>query len=211
MKMLVKLIELYSFTERWLEKTKVYKSYRDLNDYFDLYFSLYVVYNRIYNAITFYQLDRGDVDKMIDEGILPKDQRGDVKDKFSSTACVAYFLKNEIRDIIKESSTEIEIFKIIITEKRFHIVFQKGVHQPNEDKKLLEGLSSTEPFVAVKSLLLFLYHIRCNIFHGEKGFDIRQREILGAANSSLEKLINRLKPKLNEISIQLEEKLSSNM
>ncbi|QNF33611.1 hypothetical protein HUW51_13095 [Adhaeribacter swui] len=92
---------------------------------------------------------------------------------------------------------EINTFKSIIKEEKFYIDLYYGEPQRAKDLDLLYGLNSFDAFEQLKSLLIILYNLRCNLFHGEKGYHPNQIEILQPAINSLVIINSRLMNKLN--------------
>jgi len=72
-----------------------------------------------------------------------------------------------------------------------------GEPRPEEDKKLLENLRSENRYRKVVALLDTIYSIRCNMFHGHKGFDSVQTELLVPVNLLLDKLTALLYERLS--------------
>ena len=68
--------------------------------------------------------------------------------------------------------------------------------RPEEDKKLLEDLRSENEHRKVGALLDIIYSVRCNMFHGHKGFDRVQIDILIPLTILLDKLTTLLYERL---------------
>lgn len=191
----LKIYELEQFYNRWNEKLNSYLS-EDLKDIFDKFFTAFVIFNRIYNVVEVVLNESGDLVKLKGLGLIDK-KRKKVLDNQASTVCIAYYLQNEAAQIISDLATDINIFKQIIKSERFYIDLYYGKPQKAKDLELLHGLNSSDNFEQLKSLLLILYNLRCNLFHGEKGYYPDQTEILKPSINCLTKindtLINKLK------------------
>jgi hypothetical protein len=191
----LKIFELEQFYNRWKAKQNSYLS-EDLKDLFDKFFTAFVIFNRIYNVVEVVLNESGDLDKLKDLGLIDK-KRKKVLDNQASTVCIAFYLRDKSAQIISDLATETTILKQIIESERFYIDLYYGKPQKAKDLELLHGLISRDTFEQLKSLLLILYNLRCNLFHGEKGYYPDQTEILKPSINCLTKindvLINKLK------------------
>ena len=59
---------------------------------------------------------------------------------------------------------------------------------PNRDRSSLHGGAQGD----VLSVLDFLYQVRCNLFHGQKGFSVEQVQVLQPANILLSAVTHNL-------------------
>ena len=192
----VKKHQLDQFYRRWRNKANEYNS-NDLIDYFDKFFTLFVVYNRIYNVVVAILNEKGELDTLKQQGKIDK-RKIEPYDNKAATICVAHFLRGDLQAIIEENQNQIEEFKNIIKNQLFYIDLNHGHPQRKRDLDLLHGLESDDNLLIVESLLKILYKIRCNIFHGEKGYNNEQRLILEPANNCIQNLIDRLIIKVRE-------------
>ncbi len=159
--------------ERWMVKASSYKE-KDLNSYFDKYFSLFVAYNILYNQIS---------EKLFIQKKIKKDRYGRFSDKASATKYITLFIdKSILKDTLCVNSIT-EIFNLI--PAYFNIT--------NNDNKLK---SNWETKNDVQSILEILYGIRCNMFHGSKDFKDDQIKLLIPAIKLLEELNKTLYNKL---------------
>lgn len=86
----IHLYELKEFYHRWNIKCNSYDN-QILSDLFDKFFSLFVIYNRLYNEVTALFEINGTLDQMREEGIIDKKPKR-VRDNKAATVCVAKFL-----------------------------------------------------------------------------------------------------------------------
>lgn len=172
-----KILQLVEFNDRWSTKISEYKE-DNLADIFDKFFSLFVIYNRIYNVV----------------GFINKKPK--TRDKYAATNCISHYFKADANRIMRELSVEKNQFIDIIQHEKFYIDTYYGKGQPKEDQKLLDELNSNNEQTQLLSILKILYFLRCNLFHGEKGFNENQKEILIPAISCLTVLNNALMEKL---------------
>jgi hypothetical protein len=73
----------------------------------------------------------------------------------------------------------------------------RGEPRPEEDRKLLNNLRSDNKQWKVSALLDIIYSVRCNMFHGHKGFDRVQIDILIPLTILLDKLTTLLYERLS--------------
>jgi len=73
-----------------------------------------------------------------------------------------------------------------------------GNRQKPADKELLDTLRSTDKDTKALAILDCIYSIRCNMFHGHKGFHEIQVEILKPTIILLQKIVTLLYQKLCE-------------
>ncbi len=74
----------------------------------------------------------------------------------------------------------IETLKNLIRDQRFYIKLNMvtGVRQPDKDDELLKKLESRGIHQRAGAVLDLLYSVRCNMFHGHKGFQEVQIKLL---------------------------------
>lgn len=196
MTLVIKKTQLEEFHLRWREKANEYNS-DELSDYFDRFFTLFVIYNRIYNVVVSILHEQGQLDVLRQQGKIDRRKR-EPDDNKAATICVAHFLRDDLQAIITDNQGRIEKFKTIIRERQFNIDLKYGQPQRQKDLDLLAGLESNDNLTIVESLLKILYKIRCNVFHAEKGFNDEQRIILDPCNTCLQDLVEKLIIKVRE-------------
>ncbi|HOY16963.1 MAG TPA: hypothetical protein PLC89_06720 [Haliscomenobacter sp.] len=179
------------FYERWNEKCKDYKDER-LSDFYDLFFSRFVTYNALYNVIVLNKEKMGILEKKKKNG-----QIVDRGDKEKAVNCMVNELSRGNSQLLKFfAETEI-VFNIkkleeMLDEKGFGVSFRGGEHSPKEDKKILDNLKSSNLKRRMEGVLTFLYQVRCNLFHGAKGYENQQVQVLKTLNVILEKIVEIL-------------------
>lgn len=175
MALIIKRKELEEFCERWSNKANEYKL-NSLSNYFDKFFTLYVIFTRIYNLIEALLKEQGELKVLKLQGKIKK-SRNFTSDNEAATVCIAHYLRNESQEVVRKLQTHIEEYKNIINNELFFIDLYYGKPQPQNDKKLYIQLNSKENTIVLEGLLIILYKLRCNMFHAEKGFD-REQEII---------------------------------
>ena len=74
----------------------------------------------------------------------------------------------------------LETLKGLIRDQRFYIKLDMvtGDRQPHKDEELLKKLESRGANQKAEAILDLLYSVRCNMFHGHKGFEGVQVDLL---------------------------------
>jgi hypothetical protein len=180
--------ELNNFYINWLGKADAYTE-NTLSDHFDKFTSLYVLLNAQYMQV---------MTELVNAGkSLPKD----FKDKKAATEYIIQYLgsKHFINKLLndQESITRLNSICEIIAQERFHIILDWGNPQRDQDIELLNSLRSRSSQAKGKAILSLLYHIRCNMFHGHKGYEQRQKDLLEPLNHLLRKTVVITFDKLN--------------
>ena len=178
------LMDLYAtehFCQRWINKASTYQE-DELEDLFDKFFTLFVAYNRIYSVAAKILRSR-----------MPPDRHGFrlIGDRNEATYVMAIFITQlRFSECVSQFPTVAGACHTISDLLQHRMFFLHSNRQTNEpdwsrDQILSEGLSK----LRLKSILDCLYQIRCNIFHGEKEFADRQRQLLVPAITLLESVL----------------------
>ena len=185
----------YEFTEfydNWNRKVEEYLG-DDLRIHFDRFFTLYVLYNRLYAETTF-EMARNHRIRLTNRSTFP--------DKTAATDYVVQFIgADDFVECIEsnvESKKAFGDLKELINQERFHILLDLITGDANRyaDLALLESLNSTDNSVKAKSIAQVIYAIRCNLFHGHKQFSGVQKQILVPVTIILRRIVTRLYNKL---------------
>ncbi len=185
--------EFNEFYKSWLEKAEQYNNY-DLRDYFDKFFTLYILYNRLYAEATFVLARSGGID-------LSK--MTSFPDSKAAKEYVLQFLGSEkLLSVLEgdpESKRAMETIGSLIEEERFHIKLDMVDGRPQKDKdlELLKSLRSRSGNKRARAVLDTIYSIRCNMFHSHKGFHQIQVEILTPVTLILRKVVELLYQELS--------------
>ncbi len=184
--------ESIQFCNNWLGKAKLYTE-DNLEHNFDKFFTLFVVYNRLYAEVTF---------KLSRKGEINLEKRTTFPDAQAAKDYVEKYLKSSFinTEITKDENCTkaLASLKEIIRNKIFWIKLDMvtGEPDPEKDKVLLNDLESNYTSKKVKAILDIIYSIRCNVFHAQKGYDEDQKVILRSINILLKKIIDLLFEKL---------------
>lgn len=184
--------EFHAFHGKWLAKADQYEG-QNLLSAFDRFFTLFVIYNRLYAETTFH---------IARQGQLNLANKTSFPDSAAATDYVVQFLGSN--DLIKlfEASPEsargiqemIALLAGPIGGRQFNIKLDMihGNAQRDEDIKLLGKFRSNGAHDRATAVLEFIYAVRCNLFHGHKSFDAIQLEVMRPANTLLRHVIEIL-------------------
>jgi hypothetical protein len=177
---------LRDFCNAWRAKARDY-SVEEIRGAFDRFFTSYVVFNRLYAEATYRLARRGQV-KLRER--FPDSQAAQ---EYVLQYCGAEFLMGAWEG---DEASRAALHRIVehLRERRFALKLDPltGARRPDEDRKLLEALESKGKNRRAKAVLEALYAIRCNMFHGQKGFQQIQLELLQPAIAVLEKTADAL-------------------
>ncbi|WPU66656.1 hypothetical protein [Peredibacter starrii] len=164
--------EIVRFTQSWLTKAEAY-SEENVSGCYDKFFTLFVVYNRLYAEATFHLSRLGQIDI---------ESREAFPDTNAGLKYIITFLTPEYiqQRLDAETAAAIETIKSLIESERFHIVLdmRDGSVRRDKDMELLKWLSSENIKHKANGLALLLYSVRCNMFHGNKSYEPVQVELL---------------------------------
>lgn len=186
--------EFINFCESWFQKADSY-SLKSLQGSFDRFFTLFVVYNKLYSESAI-QLAR--------QGIIQGNAESYLPDRQSATEYLLKFLTStEIVEAISDNNSGTEALKKIINiidRHQFNIILRGsfGEAQREKDIELLHKLRSEDPNQVAFAVLQFLYAIRCNLFHGHKSYDNNQLDIVVPASILLEIIARELFSKIKK-------------
>lgn len=192
-------VEFKDFYRSWNRKAQKYGD-QDLRQCFDKFFTLFVIYNRLYAEATFLLVRRGIV-RLERRGLLGRINT--FPDSRAAKDYIRTYLRN--RNLIDQLEGDIQSNEAIrtvcrlIEDEEFYIKLDvmSGNRLREEDLRLLNSLRSPNEAVKARAILDFLYSIRCNMFHGHKGFNEIQVEILRPAIIILQKIVRLLWEKLS--------------
>ena len=179
---------LNEFYNNWMAKSEVHGG-NTLAAHFDRFISLYVIFSSLYlHVMTELTLSGHELPKLY-------------KDKKAATDYVAQYLKAKyyVTKLLDDEMSRNNMAQIctLIENEEFHIILEYGNANRDLDLELLTFLRSRNSQERAKAILSLFYHIRCNLFHGNKGFEERQRNLLLPVNHLLRKTIEIVYGKLS--------------
>jgi hypothetical protein len=175
----------------WSDKCLNYKGDK-LSDYYDIFFSRFVTFNSLYNTIIYSKENLGILKKRTNKKTHKIIERGD-KEK-ATTLMAKEILPSEL-DKLFEKPEIIESIKNLIEileSHKFVITHKAGEQIPEEDLLILAKLKNTNKKEKYLGILELLYNVRCNLFHGSKGYERDQVELLKPINEMIFFIVNSL-------------------
>jgi len=196
--------ELEYFYERWLRKAEEYQS-DNLQDCFDRFFTLFVAYNRLYDELALSCAKRGKwVWDYFSDGLAAKKN----VQKYLGNQNISRSLAND-NDCMEALASIVDllerrVFKIKLDgfsrKRKVDALqadrFSRG-RRVEADAILLKGLKSDKADEKVYAILDIVYSIRCNMFHGQKGYEEEQIKIIVPVTFLLRKIMNLLYEKMS--------------
>ena len=186
--------EFINFHWNWLAKADVYDG-TQLQGAFDKFFTQYVIFNRLYAEATFRHLQANHIR-------LPPyfpDSKGAVEYTLGYIGARRLNAQLDADPASRAAIAQvIALLRGPVGGHQFCIVLDRlhGNPQPAEDAELLNKIESANPTEKCEGVLRFLYAIRCNTFHGHKGFEPVQLEVMKPANNLLRHVTEILFEKL---------------
>jgi len=177
--------EFNKFVKDWLIKAEQIQL-SSLATYFDKFFTLYVVYNRLYAEATFTLSRDGQINISRRKSFPDKDAATSYVLKLIGSANLVTAMTNN-----PTCTTALDQIEALIERNEFSIKLNMvtGERQQDKDEDLLRRLRDTGRNTKAEAILELIYSIRCNTFHGHKGFEGVQVQILGPVIVLLKTLI----------------------
>ena len=180
------------FYNTWLANADSYKG-TTVNDYYNKAYSLFTLYNRLYGEATFTLAREGH--------ITLQDNRPFPDSKGAKQYAPQFIGYDELLQILTENvecNNSISSLITLIENGTFYIKLSMphGKRQLHKDQVLLKELKSNGAKTKVSAILDLIYSVRCNMVHGNKGFDPIQVQLLNPVTIILRKIIETLFEKL---------------
>lgn len=194
--------EFQGFYNTWMAKAAEY-GIEELRDCFDKFFTLFVVYNRLYAEVTFTLVRMRRIHRLRRDINNPGTMRRIFPDRTAATQYLQQYLgSGNIINHIESGNAAANALNTICTlldNRRFYIKLDAltGDRQRPQDERLLGNLRSTNSGFKASAILDLVYSIRCNMFHGHKSFREVQLELLQPVIAILERLIELIFQKLS--------------
>ena len=186
--------EFEEFYQSWLRKADEYST-NEIRECFDKFFTLFVIYNRLYAEATFV---------LARKNLINISRRTSFPDSTAAkTYVLQYITSNHLIQRLENQDSvlsAIQIIKNLIKQERFHIKLDMvtGNAQREKDLELFNSLNSNSKNRRAQAILDFLYSIRCNMFHAHKGFHRLQLDLLIPSIVILKEIITILHSKLSQ-------------
>ena len=169
--------DLVLFCDRWRAKAQLYRG-AEVADWFDKFFSLWVLFNALYTEVAWRTGNAGMADSVAGQDNLLQYLGGR-----------AFIEAFEANPAALAAVADIQTF---LTGHVYYFKLDRatGARQPAEDERLLRDFQSNGSNGQGKAILEALYSVRCNLFHGHKGFDPGQVDLLRPMTVILETVID---------------------
>jgi hypothetical protein len=136
-----------------------------LQDAFDQFFTLFVAFNRLYSYTA------------------QVAGQGNAGDRRMATRLFAEIVGHQtlLRAITSDGGADIELLRQLIEPNgSFFLISGPNPDIPDTERNadLHRRLGNVSACVAAEAVLEYLYQVRCNMFHGSKGFEDRQLQLL---------------------------------
>ncbi|MEI7636246.1 MAG: hypothetical protein WCJ37_03000 [Syntrophus sp. (in: bacteria)] len=181
--------EIERFINQWMNRAQQYTD-TNIDGCYDKFFTLFVVFNRLYAEATFELARRGSIN------LAPNRPLPDKKGATEYTLEVIGL--DNFENLYRSNLSEpVQTIANLIESERFYIILSSpnGDIQPEKDQALLHDLKSTGKTRAL-AILEVMYKVRCNLFHGHKSFHPIQTDLLKPTICILEKIITALRNRL---------------
>jgi hypothetical protein len=178
--------QLRIFCDNWRAKARAY-AVDDLGGAFDRFFTSYVVFNRLYAEATYRLARRGHLN--LREPFPDSRAAQDYVIQFCGAEMLTRTWEGN-----GETSAAIDQIQDHLINHRFALKLNpmNGDRQPDKDDALAAALRSRSRNQRAKGVLEALYAVRCNMFHGQKGFELAQLALLRPAIALLEGTVETL-------------------
>lgn len=186
--------EFTEFYSTWSAKARP-GTPTNLHQAFDQFFTLYVLFNRLYAEATFRLARRKQV-KLTNRNRFPDCEAAQeyVVQYIGATQLLGSLnAKPEVRRALSAIRNAVCLGPFSIK-----LDMVTGNPQPEKDRDLCQRLRDGDSNAQAVALMETLYAIRCNMFHGHKGFRSIQLALLEPVNVVLEKVMEILYTKLCE-------------
>lgn len=191
----------------WYEKCMSYKGDK-LSDYYDIFFSRFVTFNALYNTLTYTKESFGLLNKK-ENRKKELIERGDREKAVTITG--KHFSNPELEKFFNEFEVlkNIDLLTKIIDSKKFIITHKAGQQLPANDLLILEKLKNKDNRKRIIGVLELLYNVRCNLFHGSKGYEQNQIELLVPLNEIIFHVVNLLYESFTKMTDNLINKIET--
>ncbi len=183
---------LDQFHQRWRQKAAGYGDV-ETRDWFDRFFSLYVVFNALYTEAAL-DLERN--------GLITLDSTRGIPDDRASQEYVVQYVgaKALVKALTDDPAVTAALAQIeqFLQQHTYHFRLNRltGNAQDAEDERILVDLQSNDTNAKACSVLEVLYCVRCNMFHGHKMFEPVQVDLLRPVIIILAKVIDIIHARL---------------
>lgn len=177
--------EIERFCTAWLAKAALYND-DNVEGCYDKFFTLFVVFNRLYAETTF---------ELARQGRITISRNRSLPDRKGATEYTFDFIGQTSFDhlFVEWLAEPVDTLARLIEQESFYIKLASpnGDPQREKDLLLLSELRSSGKTRAL-AVLDLVYSIRCNLFHGHKAFQPIQVRLLKPTMTVLYQVIRAL-------------------
>lgn len=208
--------EIREFYQKWIQQVSTLTVQDGSRYSFDKFIYLYIIYNALYcratTCLKYYEITQNKK-KEIDhnEGRVSQFQAKiisfDPDEKTQAVNNVVKFFdgnnsqqcgENLIDFLRAGNNANIELIRDFDNEFYIYSLRKYGLEKARKsDLKLKDKLVSQSPKEQAEGILELIYHVRCNLFHGEKRFNPRQEDFLKPIVRILQSIVQELYARLN--------------
>ena len=167
------------FYDDWTAKANAIAG-DNLSSIYDRFITNFIIYNSLYNEVPMQLSARGFT--------LPRRLYDDLK---ATDYVVKYITPNTFLKKLSEKGCDKPIDQLVklIDDEKFYIELSStGERQRAKDIRIASHIKSKNKNNKAVNILKIIYHVRCNIFHGNKQFKEYQRELLTPATKVLQEV-----------------------
>lgn len=190
--------EFRDFYDNWRRKAGEYVGDDDIRAAFDRFFTLWVIYNRLYAEATFHRARTGHLN-LANRRSFPDAEAAKIYVRQYLGAANMIGLLEGDPTCTEAIQAVIRLLEGPVNGRQFAIKLHMldGSHQRDEDVNLLRKFRSRSRDERAAAVLEFLYAVRVNLFHGHKSFRPIQMEVMRPANVLLVRIVDILFERLN--------------
>jgi hypothetical protein len=185
-----------NFVENWINKETRSDNLenKELVHEFNKFFSYFVAFNALYNEVYFQETG-----KTVGMG----------DNKRAMDAVITFLGDTELKNALGRADAEIGFIKKVIDDNIFRFHFnEKTINKVKMNGQQLDAYyrnnlnDNCTSYKYCEAVFSFLYQVRCNMFHGSKGFEPNQKKLIQSMNVILEVLIEFLKEELSSNNLR---------
>jgi len=207
--------DIEEFYRKWIQQVSTLTFQDDSTYSFDKFIYLYIIYNALYcratTCLKYHEITQNkNKERDYNDGRISKYQpiktSFDPDEKVQAVNNVIKFFDGEkkpygenlINFLQKRNAVNIEAIKDFDHGFSIYSLRKYGLKTAKKnDLKLKEKLVSQCTKEQIEGVLELIYHVRCNLFHGEKTFNPRQENFLRPIVEILQSIVEELYARLN--------------
>lgn len=175
--------ETEDYIAGWKQQAASCVNNEDVNIMFDKFRALYQIYNRLFNEVS-NRLGEHQADR--------KGATSHIVEYLTADALVS-----SIEENLETRNAELQL-REFIRNHTFHFDLKGQQYDPSDanDDKILAQMESADKKTRMEGLLLLIYKVRCNLFHGQKHRSSAQLPLMHTVLPILELVVSKTEEKL---------------